>query len=142
MNEITINRIYGENGTYGTLIAKRDNKIVLVSNTIELPWKDNQHNISCIPEGKYKTKPYVSKHLGLVYEVLNVPDRSAILIHKGNFVAGKKIDLRGCIAPVSYIKDINGDTYLDGAHSGEILKILFSLFPNGFNLIIKKSKDE
>lgn len=138
---ITINRIYGKDGTYGTLIAKRNGSIIFITNTIELAWRDNKRNISCIPEGKYQCVPYKSSHLGHTFLVKDVPNRSGILLHPANFVAGKNVDLRGCIAPVSYIKDINGDTYLDGANSVVVMRILLSLYPEGFELSIKKSKD-
>jgi len=68
-----------------------------IAHTLELPWKDNQKSVSCIPEGRYKcrirlaresaTRDYV--HL----LVQDVPDRSYILFHYGNFPS----DTKGCI---------------------------------------------
>ena len=139
--KITIFRTYGKNGTYGNLVAKKNGNVVFMTNSIELPWRDNKRRVSCIPEGNYKCVPHKSPHLGRTFHVIDVPGRDGILIHVANYVAGKKIDLLGCIAPVSYIKDINGDTFLDGVHSGEVLNVLLQLFPNGFDLEIKKSQD-
>lgn len=69
--------------------------------TLELPWKQNQKSISCIPDGIYNVSPYWSKRFGQCFHLLNVPDREAILIHKGNFAgdisSGYKTDSHGCI---------------------------------------------
>lgn len=61
--------------------------------TLERPWKENKAKISCIPEGQYLCKRVVSPHFGETFEVTNVPERSYILFHKGNFVE----DSKGCI---------------------------------------------
>ena len=69
--------------------------------TLELPWKNNQKNVSCIPTGTYKCVLYPSSKFGLVSNLENVPSRSAILIHTGNFAGdvtkGLKSDVEGCI---------------------------------------------
>jgi len=69
--------------------------------TLELPWKENQSNISCIPSGDYMVKPRVSPKFGETYHVQEVEDRSYILIHQGNFAGDKEKDLKthvqGCI---------------------------------------------
>lgn len=64
--------------------------------TLELPWKDNAHNVSCIPKGTYSIhyRENHHAHIPYAYEVENVPDRSGILIHTANRVA----ELEGCIA--------------------------------------------
>lgn len=61
--------------------------------TLELPWRDNQKMISCIPVGVYKCTKKHSPSRGLVYSVLDVPDREHILIHVGNYPK----DTNGCI---------------------------------------------
>jgi hypothetical protein len=73
--------------------------------TLELPWNDNRHDISCIPAGLYVVAPYLSPHLGNVLEVKSVPDRSGIRIHAANFVG----QLQGCIAVGLSAEDIDGD---------------------------------
>ena len=72
--------------------------------TIELPWLDNKKNISCIPAGIYKCTPYSSKKYKDVWQILDVPNREAILIHSGNFASEIKLigsyhkpDTEGCI---------------------------------------------
>lgn len=61
--------------------------------TLELPWHSNQSHISCIPDGEYLCEPEDNKHLGPVWRLKDVPDRSGILIHKGN----KLSEILGCI---------------------------------------------
>jgi hypothetical protein len=53
--------------------------------TLELPWKDNKSNVSCIPEGVYKVRWSLSPRLKkYTYEILGVPERAGIRIHSGN----------------------------------------------------------
>ena len=69
-----------------------------VCHTIELPWKENEPGISCIPEGKYVLVKRYSKKFGWHLLVEGTVSRSLILLHPAN---DAKKDLRGCIAPVS-----------------------------------------
>ena len=70
--------------------------------TLELPWRDNQSNISCIPSGEYDVTIRKSPKFGVTYWVLEVPDRSYVLIHSANVAGdvsrGFKSHLNGCIA--------------------------------------------
>ncbi len=60
--------------------------------TLELPWKGNEKNISCIPDGDYKCQRYISRKFGETFIVKNVFGRSGILFHAGNTVK----DTEGC----------------------------------------------
>ncbi len=75
--------------------------------TIELPWRDNQRSISCIPVGRYPCRRVVSPKFGRTFEVCKVPRRSAILFHSGNFAGDTKMGYRtnsyGCILVGSHI---------------------------------------
>ena len=86
-----------EDGTYGTLRLPDGT----VLNTLELPWKNNQSRVSCIPPGSYKCKKRGSATFGSAYEVMSVPARTAILIHAGNAAGsaekGMKAHSQGCI---------------------------------------------
>ena len=68
--------------------------------TVELAWKGNQKNISCIPKGIYDLELINSPKFQKVLHVLNVKNRGGILIHKGNSYK----DIEGCILPVSKIE--------------------------------------
>ena len=65
--------------------------------TLELPWKDNQRNISCIPEGVYKVRLRLARESAtrdyLHLLVQDVPNRDWILFHRGNSAK----DTSGCI---------------------------------------------
>ena len=91
--ELELFRTYDPEGTNGEL------KLV-VCNTIELPWLQNQRNVSCIPEGRYELRKRFIKKFGLHFLVVDVPDRSWILIHPAT---DAKTQLKGCIAPVTQL---------------------------------------
>jgi hypothetical protein len=70
-----------DNGTFGVLCI--NNRPYYV--TLELPWKNNTPNISCVPPGTYKaTKMFSEKFKKTVYVLHNVPGRDLIEIHIGN----------------------------------------------------------
>ena len=73
---------------------------VILCHSIELPWKGNQKNISCIPEGEYQIQFRKSNRFRNHLIINGVPGRSWILIHPAN---DARKELRGCIAPVMKI---------------------------------------
>lgn len=79
------------------VLAVKDSKLLLA--TLELPWKNNAPQISCIPPGYYqitatknRTLPN-KKVLPMTFEILGVPGRSGVLIHALNYPS----ETRGCI---------------------------------------------
>jgi hypothetical protein len=92
--ELELIRTYFPNATNGEILLNN----ARICYSIELPWLNNKHRISCIPEGRYElTKRYSPRfdnHL-LVNDVVN---RSCILIHAFNDALKES---KGCIAPVS-----------------------------------------
>ncbi|WP_081295268.1 DUF5675 family protein [Gilliamella sp. Choc4-2] len=78
-----------EHSTFGKLQLPSG----MVLSTLELPWKDNQRQISCIPASIYQCDIVNSPKFGRVYQVKDVPNRSHILIHAGNWTK----DTQGCI---------------------------------------------
>ena len=91
--EILLIRTYHAAGVNGVLLLEGTE----LCKTIELPWKNNQPRVSCIPEGRYRLRRRHSPRFREHFEVIDVKDRKYILFHAGND-AGK--ELRGCIAPV------------------------------------------
>ncbi|NLL66618.1 MAG: hypothetical protein GX236_02810 [Clostridiaceae bacterium] len=111
--------------TLGRLIVFREGIKYGNFYTLELPWRDNAKNISRIPEGVYKVRKRYSQRFGNHFEVLGVPDRTLILIHKGNFPE----DTDGCILPGLSLVDIGtksrpGDGIKEVAYSGVAMKEL------------------
>lgn len=78
--------------TLGTLHIQTRN-LVWRCKTLELPWKNNQPQVSCIPEGIYTCRRFKSPKFGETFQVCDVPGRSGILFHPGN----KAKETRGCI---------------------------------------------
>ena len=92
--QLELIRVYNPLATNGTILLNG----VKICAAIELPWKNNQSRISCIPEGKYTlTKRYSPRH-GWHLLLMDVPGRQCILIHPAN---NAMLELKGCIAPVT-----------------------------------------
>lgn len=90
MKTVTITRHEtSDNGTFGILNVENE----FVCLTLELPWHNNQKNISCIPVGEYNVVYRTTPSYGEKYKILNVPNRSGILFHAGNTID----DTEGCI---------------------------------------------
>lgn len=66
-----------------------------IFHTMELPWKDNERDVSCIPDGVYRLTPHKSPSKGKCLKVHDVKGRTHILIHSANCPS----QLQGCIAP-------------------------------------------
>jgi hypothetical protein len=106
-----------------------------ICDTLELPFKDNQRSISCIPDGHYKVRLRLARESAtrdyLHLLVKDVPDRDYILFHIGN----KSSDSRGCIL-------VGLGTEQDFVKNSRIalellLKEIVNLGGENINLIIK-----
>jgi hypothetical protein len=134
-----IRSVSDDRQTLGALVTQ-DGKSVFTCRTLELPWKNNQHNISCIPAGTYKCSwtrsPLFSLKAGkdvYTFEVLGVPARGGIRIHSANYFH----DLLGCIALGDAHKDIDIDGQLDVIHSGDTIAAFNKLMnQETFELVI------
>lgn len=94
---------------------------VFCGNSLELPFKNNEPLISCIPPGEYlcayTQSPKATHDAGhpmFSYEIKNVPGRSGIRFDKANF----REQLKGCIAIGAKFSDLNGDQITDITNSG------------------------
>lgn len=114
--ELNLTRVYKRGGTNGTLTLNGH----FVCFTLELPWKENEKNISCIPEGKYELKARYSPEFQNHLEVLDVFGRKSILIHPAKNAIE---ELRGSIAPVKQLTGIG-----KGIYSRLALEKLLSIF--------------
>ena len=122
----------GQKQTLGELSLYDNTGKVFECKTLELPWKNNQRNISCIPPGTYNVVPRNSPKFADHFHVTNVPGRSYILIHPGNY----HTDIEGCILVGSGFSDINDDGQQDVINSKDTLKKLLLEAAEGFELII------
>ncbi len=123
------------NQTLGT-IKCINGENVLYSKTMELAWKDNKPNISCIPKGSYAVKwSFSPSFKRYTYEVQEVKGRSGIRFHVANYAIK---DLLGCIAIGKSFTDLNSDGTLDLAESTKGIKEFEEFFnKKPFTLIIE-----
>lgn len=127
--EVIINRIYQHDCTVGIMNVGGQFRCM----TLELPWKENQSSISCIPAGTYECFKRVSGKNGNVFELKNVVSRSYIQCHSGNYTS----QIEGCILVGDSLKDINNDGIIDVTNSKATLNKVLSLLPDMFVLEIK-----
>lgn len=128
-DKLTIKRLSDDGYQTLGLIFSPSN---IVFHSLELPWKNNEHKISCIPKGIYDVEKRYSEKYGWHFHVLNVPDRDMILVHVGNYFS----DIKGCILPGKGLADINGDGKLDVTASRPALNALLKIMPDKFKLEI------
>ena len=97
-NVIVLERFaYSPDGTFGVMTFPTGEQFY----TVERPWLGNKPMESCIPEGLYilqkRYSPAVDRSSGGEFdegwEVTNVPGRTFIMIHPGNW----PINFQGCI---------------------------------------------
>ena len=73
--------------------------------TVERPWLNNEPYSSCIPTGVYDVKLGMYNRGGYpAFEIMNVPNRTHIKIHKGNTMN----NVVGCIAVGNDIGCVSG----------------------------------
>ena len=122
-----------EFGTHGEL---QDENNMHLCWTIEQPWRGNHpwsgdlSTVSCIPPtpdgGTYHCQRHDSQAHPKCWELTNVPDRSAVLIHTGNTVS----DTHGCII-IGQLATGNGV-----ANSRLCLEYLNTVLPEEFDLVV------
>lgn len=101
--------------------------------TLELPWKNNARNISCIPEGYYFCRIRTSKKYGKHIEILNVPNRTNILMHVGNFPK----DTHGCILVGERFTELDDDGVKEVASSNKAMRDLVKICENSNDDVIR-----
>ena len=134
MDALIIRTIFEDKQTLGKLLIFENQNIIYECFTLELAWKNNKKRISCIPEGKYGLIKFNSPKFGNVYLLQNVPNRSMIEIHSGNY----HTQILGCILPGQTLTDINGDGYRDVTSSKKTLKKLLEFNLDTIKITSKK----
>jgi hypothetical protein len=85
--------------------------------TLELPWRGNLPLISCIPAGNYvASMTWSNRFARMLYELGDVPNRTTIRIHSGNWAGdtehGWRTDVDGCILLGEEVGEIEGQLAL------------------------------
>ena len=113
MHTIRLTRLE-ENYQYGTFgVLSIDDQVFCV--TLEPPDELNKTGRSSIPAQQYTCKRYSSEHHPSTFQIMNVPGRTKVLFHAGNF----KEHTEGCIllarkfGVLKYARGIlnSGDTF-------------------------------
>lgn len=115
---VTIIRvIQDQDGTFGRMFLPGGAERA----SAEPPWKDNRTSVSCIPPGEYECELNESPHFGLCPEILNVPDRTHVRMHAGNFAgdveAGRKSDTEACVLPGLRFTVLGGQSVVSGSRA-------------------------
>jgi hypothetical protein len=131
INLLLIRDTFTDESTIGELFLNGER----MCDTLELPYRDNQRSISCIPAGEYKVRLRYARESAtrdyLHLLVQDVKDRSYILFHRGNSAK----DTRGCIL-------VGQGTKQDIVHNSTLamdllIKEIINLGGKNINLIIK-----
>jgi len=129
MPKLKIKRWYHDDCTLGRLTYGD-----LQCFTLELPWLDNQQNISCIPAaGAYQGRKHKSPSNGDCIAIDNVLGRSHIQIHKGNYTR----NVKGCILVGDSVRFLDGDSIPDVTNSTATLRKLLKVLPSKFLIEIE-----
>jgi hypothetical protein len=134
--KLTIDRTYEEKQTKGySAVFDAEGTVIFTFDTLELPWKDNAANISCIPEGVYIGKRRHSEKHREHMHITDVEGRSLILIHWGNYAGSVNPktgspDIRGCVLTGDGFKDITGDGVDEILKSKTTFKKLMAIMPD------------
>jgi hypothetical protein len=131
VNLLLIRDTFTDISTLGVLFVNGER----MCDTLELPWKNNQKSISCIPAGEYSVRLRPARQSAtrnyLHLLVQDVKDRSYILFHKGNTAE----DTRGCVlVGQSRQQDFVGNSTLA---MDLLMKEIIHLGGENINLIIK-----
>jgi len=131
INLLLIRDTFTDESTIGELFLNGER----FCDTLELPYRDNQRSVSCIPTGSYKVRMRYPRESAtrdyLHLLVQEVKDRSYILFHKGNTAK----DTRGCILVGQGSQQ---DIVQNSALAMDLLmKEIINLGGTNINLIIK-----
>lgn len=120
--------------TLGTMCVETDdNSEVLFScKTLELEWRNNERQVSCIPSGSYKVTKEKHPKFGACFRLHKVSGRSGILIHVGNY----RKQIKGCILVGERFIDLDGDKITDVTNSRQTIDKLYEILPLEFQLTI------
>lgn len=129
MNAYTLTRLpSSDDGTFGQIT---DDTGDILCKTVELPWRDNETDKSCIPVGSYICDLYHSPRHGQVWMLRNVPGRTNCEIHAANTI----LDLEGCIGVGDSFGQVAGLPAV--LNSKATLANLRAILPRSFLLTIQ-----
>ena len=135
MKEVLVIRDYQDKEqSLGRLYVRDENGcIIFQCECLERSYKDNERNISSIPEGTYPLiLEYSNRFNTDLWEIKNVPNRSECKIHSANYW----FQLNGCVALGKNRKDINNDGFADVTSSKNTVKAFHNIMTGTMARII------
>lgn len=116
-------------GTFGVL---RYGMVPFVL-TLEPPWKNNQQKISCIPPGRYTCRRVRSPRFGWTFQIMDVPERTHVLFHRGNFL----YETEGCVLVAEEFSGTWDKPFLASSERGfnEFLKLMDGVLEFQLNIV-------
>ncbi len=99
-------------------------RLVFECKTLELGWKNNEANVSCVPAGFYNIVfEWSPRFKEKLWELKGVPGRSEAKIHVSNYYT----EIQGCIAVGDMHINLNSDSYPDVRNSRNTLNRLHNI---------------
>lgn len=139
MKILIVRTAENQHQTIGTGLVLDDNGVLLFQfATLELPFLGNRRLISCIPLGVYKIVKRRSERFGTHFHVLDVTNRTLILIHVGNYHRNSS----GCILVGREHKHLDTDSCIDVADSRNTMNRLLALCSSELTLEILESRNK
>ena len=131
INLLILRDTFTEESTMGEIFINGER----FCDTLELPYRDNQRRVSCIPIGEYPVRMRYPRESATRYYlhllVKEVPNRDYILFHRGNTAK----DTKGCIlVGQGSQQDV---VYNSTLAMDLLLKEIINLGGKNINLIIK-----
>ena len=129
MKRVKIQRLWNDrNQTLGVFtVLDQKGQPIFACLCLERGNRNNQKNVSSVPEGRY---PLVLEHSAKfnqnLYELKDVPNRTECKIHPLNFWT----QLNGCIALGLKLKDMNNDGYSDITNSKATVELFHKVMKN------------
>lgn len=100
--------------------------------TLEPSWILNNNYVSCIPVDRYDCEKRNSAKFDEHFHIKDVPGRSYILIHSGNY----RDDTQGCIIVGEHFQRIDKNLQLDVVNSRNTLDELLDFMPERFQTFV------
>lgn len=131
-------------GTFSAAVLSDGVRPSIDFDIIELPWRANKPNLSCIQVGTYQASVVKSIHFGFdVYLLRGIPGRSNIELHPANWAGDTTLgwysDLLGCMSPGYEVGELaapNGKLQKAVMHSTDAFKELMN-FTGGAPLTVQ-----
>ena len=129
--ELELRRLveFHEDSTIGELLAYGER----ICWMLELCWRNNARNVSCLPPGEYLCVPYMSNRFGrtFAFDDSETTPRTQIRMHAGN----TSLDTRGCLLPGTACGIMGGRPAV--LNSRRALDDLLREYTDGFRLTIR-----